>query len=77
MRPAETHKHHSPRPQRREREEAGSPAPGAKGGKRAGSKEEVRNPIGDSGLADAPIDVRLELRAHMKLLSTDSKRDGA
>ena len=54
-----------PRPQRREREEAGSPAPGAKGGTRAGSKEEVRNPIGDSGLADDVIDVRLELRAHI------------
>ena len=72
MGPAETPNTPQPRPQRREREEAGSPAPGAKGGTRAGSKEEVRNPVGDSGLADAPIGVSLNMRAHKELISQDS-----
>ena len=74
MGPAETPNTPQPRPQRREREEAGSPAPGAKGGTRAGSKGKVRNPVGDSGLADAPIGVSLNMRAHEELNSQDSHR---
>ena len=42
-----------------------------------GARGKVRIPVGNSGLADAPIDVRLNMRAHINLNSQDSQRGAA
>ena len=65
---------HSPDPSGESGRRRGAQRQGRRAGRERGARGEVRNPIGDSGLADAPIGVSLNMRAHKELNSQDSHR---
>ena len=67
-------KHPSPDPSGESGRRRGAQRQGRRARGERGARGQVRNPISKGGLADAPIDVRLNLRAHMKLSSQDSQR---